>query len=390
MLDPALSGRHAPWGPARRPDLLGAAAPEPPGRESIAAAPEPPGRESIAAAPEAPVWQSIAVAPPEARGLDRDAVRLLVSRRSGDGDPVHARFRDLPDFLAPGDVVVVNESGTLPAALDATLRDGTAVRVHLSTALPSGRWVVEIRRPQELGSRPYGPGLRHGQRLELPAGATATLLRRHGGARLWEVRLDLPCETLAYLALHGRPIRYSAGTVEWPLRYYQTIFGRVPGSAEMPSAGRAFSPPILAALERRRVALAPIVLHTGVSSLETGEAPYSEWFRVPRATAERVTLARQAGRRILAVGTSVVRALEAATDELGITAPAEGWTDLVITPERGLHGDLSLLTGFHEVGSSHLDMLEAVAGAGPIRRGYAAAAQAHYLWHEFGDLHLLL
>jgi S-adenosylmethionine:tRNA ribosyltransferase-isomerase len=340
-----------------------------------------------------PVRIPVATAPPEARGLARDQVRMLVSRRSS-GDVLHTTFKALPDFLDPGDLIVVNESGTLAAALQAHLRDGSMVRLHLSTRLPSGRWVVEIRRPDGLGSRPFGPGLRHGQRLRLPAGGIARLMRpygrRSGTARLWEARLDLPSDAASYLALHGAPIRYTDGEVEWPLRFYQTVFGRVPGSAEMASAGRAFSPETLADLRKRGVSIAGLVLHTGVSSLESGEAPYSEWYRVPHATADAVNRARAAGKRVLAIGTTVVRALESSTDPDGISRASEGWTDLMITPERGLRGDLAMLTGFHEPESSHLAMLEAVAGPAVIRHGYSAALAGGYLWHEFGDLHLIL
>jgi len=326
--------------------------------------------------------------PPEVRGLGRDDVRLLVSR--GLDEPVHTRFHELPRFLDPGDLVVVNTSGTIPAALDARLPDGTDVELHLSSRMPASLWAVELRRPALPASRPWW-GAAAGISLSLPGDGQADVLARYpGSARLWVAALRLIAPVVDYLSQHGRPIRYRHVERDWPLDAYQTVYVTEPGSAEMPSAGRAFSPEIVTALVARGVAVTPLLLHTGVSSLEEGEAPYAEWYRVPKDTAVRVNGTRAAGGRVVAVGTTVVRALESAVTPDGTVWPSEGWTELVVTPERGVQVVGGLLTGWHEPRASHLLLLEAVAGRPPLEAAYRAALDEGYLWHEFGDMHLIL
>jgi S-adenosylmethionine:tRNA ribosyltransferase-isomerase len=334
-----------------------------------------------------------ASAPPEARGLRRDDVRLLVTWRST-GAVDHRRFRDLPDVLAPGDLLVVNTSRTLPAAVDGRHADGSPVVVHLSTDLGAGRWVVELRMPAGRGATvPCGCG-RAGERLDLAGGATAELLAPYLPSgprpRLWVADLRTPGPALAWLEANGRPIRYGYVPEPWPIDAYQNVYALVPGSAEMPSAGRAFTPELVTRLVAGGVAVAPIVLHTGVASLEAGEAPYPEPYTVPPATARLVNATRDGGGRVVAVGTTVVRALETVAGPDGTVVPGEGWTDVVVTPERGVRAVDGLLTGLHEPRASHLAMLEAVAGRPVLERAYAEALAGGYLWHEFGDLHLIL
>ena len=307
----------------------------------------------------------------------RDEVRLLAATSAG---IEHHRFTDLPDLLQPGDLLVVNTSATLPAALPA----GGSLRLHLSTPLPGAfpddgaeRWVVELRD----GTAPYRRG-RAGEKLPLPAGGEAELLAPYlGGQRLWAARLTLPEPLLAYLDQHGAPIRYCHLPKPRPLSDFQTIFALEPGSAEMPSAGRPFSRRVLDALAARGVRVADITLHCGVSSLERGEMPYPERFKVSAATAEAVNAAD----RVIAVGTTVVRALETAAGE-----PFEGWTRVVITPETGVSVVDGIITGWHEPDASHLLMLEAIAGRDLVERSYDAALAGGYRWHEFGDSHLLI
>jgi S-adenosylmethionine:tRNA ribosyltransferase-isomerase len=325
--------------------------------------------------------------PPEARGLARDDVRMLVA--SGDGRLVHSRARDLPDFLRAGDLVVINTSATLPAALPASRADGTLLELRLSTPLPGkadDRWVIELR----AGDEPFS-GARSGEILDLPAGAQARLEAPYlSGPRLWAARLELPEPLMAYLARHGAPIRYRYVPTAHPLADYQTAYAIEPGSAEMPSAGRPLTPAVLTALVAKGVSVAPIVLHTGVSSPERGERPYPERYRVPESTARLVEATRRWGGRVIAVGTTVVRALETVARPDGTIAADEGWTALIVTPERGVRAVDGLMTGWHEPDASHLDMLHAVAGRRLVERSYAAALQTGYLWHEFGDLHLIL
>lgn len=328
--------------------------------------------------------------PPEARGVPRDSVRLMASRTAA-GELSHHRFTDLPRLLLPGDLLVVNTSATVPAAVPVTGPPPDAAplphAVHFSTPLPDGDWLVELRAASGTASMPYRGGT-PGQKLGLPAGAVLTLGSRFTG-RLWRARLSTA--VVPYLLRHGAPIRYSYVQRPWPIESYQTVFGTRPGSAEMPSASRPFTPQVVADLVARGITFAPVTLHTGVSSLEDGEDPYPEPYDVPPATARLVNLTRRHGGRVIAVGTTVVRALETAAGERsGAVSPSAGWTDHVVTPDTGVHVVDGLLTGLHEPRSTHLWMLGAFAGPGLLSRCYAAAIDRGYLWHEFGDLHLLL
>jgi S-adenosylmethionine:tRNA ribosyltransferase-isomerase len=320
--------------------------------------------------------------PPEVSGSGRDDVALLVASRSG-GDLVHARFRDLPRFVDSGDVLVVNVSATLAPALDAEL-DGVRLQLWLSTPLPDGTWLVELRTGDR---RPHAPA-RAGARLDLPGGAAAEILEP--GERLSVAALALAEPVDRYLRRYGRPVRYGYVPEPWPLEAYQTVFAREPGSAEMPSAARPFTTGLVTELVSQGVLFAPVVLHAGLSSPERREGPYPERFRVPAATARLVNAVRWWGGRVIAVGTTAVRALETVTGEDGAVDEGEGWTNLVVTPERGLRVVDGLLTGWHEPESSHLELLEAVAGSDLLERSYRAAEEHGYRWHEFGDLHLIL
>ena len=346
-----------------------------------------------------------AAEPPEARGLARDEVRLMVSYRQDDR-VVHAEFRDLQDFLEAGDVLVVNTSGTMNAAVPATRENGAELTLHLSTNLPADLWTVELRSPE--GAKPLLDG-KPGETLRLPGNGTATLhtpylsQNRSGDRtnRLWISTLNLPLNLNDYLDRHGAPIRYGYVREGWPSGYYQTVYATEKGSAEMPSAGRAFTPELITRLVAGGVQVAPLILHTGVASLEDDEPPYEEFYRVPSATARAVNAAHAAGSRVVAVGTTVVRALETVTDEEGTSHPGEGWTDLFVTPERGVRAADAMLTGLHEPRSTHLAMLQALVqngsscpllsiGQDHLETAYAEALKEGYLWHEFGDLHLIL
>jgi S-adenosylmethionine:tRNA ribosyltransferase-isomerase len=327
-------------------------------------------------------------ATPEERGLARDDVRMLVARGS-DGRLTHSRARDLPDFLRAGDLVVINTSATLPAALPARRGDGTELELRLSTPLPGASedcWVVELRK----GDDPFR-GARAGEILDLAGDGTATLEAPYlSGPRLWAARLQLPEPLMAYLARHGAPIRYRYVPEAHALADYQTAYAIEPGSAEMPSAGRPLTPAVLTALVAKGVSVAPLILHTGVSSPERGERPYPERYSVPPSTARLVEATKRWGGRVVAIGTTVVRALETVARADGTIEAGEGWTALVVTPDRGVRAVDGLVTGWHEPEASHLDILHAVAGRRLIERSYAAALQSGYLWHEFGDLHLIL
>jgi S-adenosylmethionine:tRNA ribosyltransferase-isomerase len=325
--------------------------------------------------------------PPEARGLGRDGVRLMVATKH-DGQVVHARFADLPSFLEAGDLLVVNVSATLPAALPALRGDGSRLDLHLSTPAPLDEhgWVVELRRD----GQPFTQ-VRDGERLQLPAGGRATVLAPcAGGTRLWLARLETPDSLEAYLAQHGRAIRYRYVPEDWPVEAYQNVYALEPGSAEMPSAGRPFTAELITRLVARGTLVAPLTLHTGVSSPERHEPPYPERYRVPEETARLVDAVHAWGGRVIAVGTTVVRALETTAEADGTVRAGEGWTDLIVTPERGIRAVDGLLTGWHEPAASHLELLRAVAGDELLDRCYEEAPAEGYLWHEFGDSHLIL
>ena len=330
-------------------------------------------------------------APPEARGLARDEVRMLVAGRTS-GDLEHASFRDLPAHLRAGDLLLVNVSATLPAAVPGTL-GRERVELRFATAAPDlelhgSWWIVELRSPD--GARPHR-GASAGRRVTLPQDTEVELVAPYaGGTRLWLSRVNGPLPLREFLAAHGHPIRYGYVPREWPLEAYQTVFATEPGSAEMPSAARPFTPELVARLAARGVLIAPLTLHTGVSSLERGEAPYPERYSVPEATARLVNAVRWWGGRVIAVGTTSVRALETVAADDGSVAAGEGWTRLVVTPERGLRAVDGLITGWHEPEASHLQLLEAVAGPDLLEASYTEALAHGYLWHEFGDSHLIL
>ncbi len=331
-----------------------------------------------------------APAPAEARGLTRDAVRMMVSSKR-DGTIVHSHFSELPRFLDEGDLVVINTSATLAAELDGTGPDGLAVQIHLSTKLPAGLWTVEIRRQGQayLGAAAC-------DRIELACGGRVSLLAPYSpgpggeGVRLWVSSVETPEPLERHLARYGRPIRYGYVRVGYPISAYQNVYATEPGSAEMPSAGRPFTAEILTRLVAKGVGVAPLLLHTGVASLEANEPPYAEYFRVSLATAHRVNDTRRSGGRVVAVGTTVVRALESVVDDHGHVHPSEGWTETVVSPEHPVRSVDGFLTGWHEPEASHLAMLEAIAGRALLEASYAAALAEGYLWHEFGDVHLIV
>jgi S-adenosylmethionine:tRNA ribosyltransferase-isomerase len=338
--------------------------------------------------------------PPEARGLARDGVRLMVTSLAPERI-VHAGFRDFPDFLHAGDVLVVNTSATVNAAVQGFRQDGTVVEVHFSTRLPAasgkrpGRWIVELRRPLKAGSEPFLTACA-GEALRLPGDARLTLDepypagRPEGAVRLWVATVTTAQPVDRYLERYGFPIRYKHVERAWPLSYYQTVYADEPGSAEMPSAGRPFTQEILDRLAGKGVKIAKLVLHTGVASPEAHEPPPPEYYRLPVETAQAVNAAHQNGGRVIAVGTTVIRALETLTGSDRRTRSGEGWTELVIAPERGIFAADGLLSGFHEPRSSHLLMLAALASPEQLGRFYAEALRQGYLWHEFGDVQLIL
>ena len=344
---------------------------------------------------------AVAASPPEARGLPRDGVRMLVA--SATDGLSHRRAHHLPAALRPGDLLVINTSDTLPAALGGVTAAGERVEVHLSTVDPAAErtpaaalrdttspWVVELRGPS---SRPGGEpstadragtavALAGGGRLAVRDPYPDTATRR----RLWTAELATPAPLGRWLTAHGEPVRYGYTAARWPLSAYRTGHADTPGSAEMPSAGRPLTSRTFRRLRLRGVRTAAVVLHCGLSSPEADEAPYAEWYSVPPSTLDAVAETRRAGGRVVAVGTTVVRALESAAR----SGRTEGWTDLVVTPADPPSTVDGLLTGWHPPAASHLRLLAAIADPGLLAESYRAALAGGYLWHEFGDVHLIL
>lgn len=337
---------------------------------------------------------SSAVEPAEYRGLERDGIRLLVAVPGGMS---HHRFHDLPDLLEPGDLLVVNTSPTLPAAVDALLESGERRPLHISTPLDNGDWVIEVRLADNSGPE---RGLASGARLQIPGRRTLRLLSPYPdtsarATRLWRAAVPADLSHAPYLRRYGRPITYGYQPHQFPLADYQTVYAvdaeSVPvGSAEMASAGRPISPGVLTRALARGITVAPIVLHAGVASPESHESPMPERFSVPGVTGRLVESTRTAGGRVVAVGTTVVRALETAARPSGRVPATQGWTDLVMGPDRPPRVVTGLISGLHEPQASHLLLLEAVAGTGLVAEAYAAAVAEGYRWHEFGDSMLFL
>lgn len=334
----------------------------------------------------------VATKPPEQRGIQRDGIKLLVARQ---GTITHTRFRGIGSHVRSGDLIVVNSSPTMPAALSGSI-DGTAVIVHLSTPLSDGSWVAELRAVDQSG--PVG-GVDPGDVVILPGGGTLSVqghvdLAPSVAQRLWRGQLATSVPALRYLRRYGRPIRYSYIEGSWPLCSYQTMFADLRsnefGSAEMPSAGRPFTRPLVSNLRSQGVDVGSIKLHTGVSSLESLEPPEPERYSVPVRTAALVGRTKERGGRVIAVGTTVTRALETVAQPDGTIVEGRGWTDLVIGPDRPARVVDGLITGWHQPGASHLSLLESVAGRSMVEAAYDAARSNGYLWHEFGDSCLFL
>ena len=320
-----------------------------------------------------------ATAPPESRGLQRDEIRLLVTDRAARSHK-HAAFREFADFLRSGDLLVVNDSATVPAAIPAQRSNGSPIDLHVSTKIDQRIWIAEPRGTVVCG-----------EELRLPNGGSAVTIAPIDPEqpRLWYTWFQLPQPMFEYLATVGAPIRYSYVKQRFPLSDYQTIFAREAGSSEMPSAGRPFSPRVLGTLHSKGVEIAPITLHCGVASFEAPERPGMERFMVSSSTAACVNATRMHGGRVIAIGTTALRALESAIDGDDVIA-ASGWTDLVIDEVHRVRAADGMLTGFHDGNATHIWILRAFLDRELLDAAYDEAASEQYRYHEFGDVHLIL
>jgi len=329
--------------------------------------------------------------PTEERNLRRDEVRLLVTTKAGTIE--HTTFNQLPSFLQKGDVLVVNTSATIAAALPVSLPGGRQGKLHISTKLNDRKWLIEIREITGNKTIRWHEGEEE-MVFQLPLAAHVTLKHRfyknEQWLNLWVAEFNTYQPMQAWLAENARPIQYEKLDRQYPLSYYQTFFSFHPGSSEMPSAGRGFTSELIERLLKKGVILAPIILHTGVSSLEENETPYPEYMEIDPVTSSLINTAKRQDRRVIAVGTTCIRAIETAVNYEGIVIPYRGNTELFIDESYTMKAVDGLLTGFHEPRASHLNMLQSVGGFEHIDRAYHEAIKAGYYWHQFGDLHLIL
>src|SRR5918911_3658936 len=273
--------------------------------------------------------------PPERRGVARDRVRLMVIDRQSFA-VTHTRFDRLGDYLRAGDLLVFNSSRTLPASLQGCAAEGGAcIEARLAERLPDGTWLALLLCQQ---GEPFACGLREGMEIKFGEGLRASVVERDRHIpRLWRVRFSKEgAELVDAVYRLGRPVRYEYVSAPWDLDYYQTVYAREPGSAEMPSAGGAFPLPQLFYPKRRGIQTAYIVLHTSLSSymdeeLDAQHLASEEEYFISEEAARQVRLARERGARVVAVGTTVVRALESVADEAGNVYARDGYTSLHIT-----------------------------------------------------------
>jgi S-adenosylmethionine:tRNA ribosyltransferase-isomerase len=329
--------------------------------------------------------------PTEERGIARDQVRLLVT--TGGGEIDHVLFRDIDRYLVEGDVLVVNLSATRPSAFRIPLPGMRSGVVHFSNKIRDRQWLIEIREIAGCKTIRWKDG-KEGLAFQLPEEASITLKKRFYGDReqlnLWIAEFHSKKEQETFMAEYAQPIQYDKINESYPLDYYQTFFSVRPGSAEMPSAGRPFTQDVVENLLRKGVVFARILLHTGVSSLEEDEVPYPEYMELEENAASIINKAKKERRRIIAVGTTAVRAVESAVDEEDKVVPYKGNTDLFIGSDYRMKIIDGVLTGFHEPRASHLHMLQSLAGFEHIERAYQTAIASEYYWHQFGDMHLIL
>lgn len=335
--------------------------------------------------------------------------RLLVIEPDA-GTFQDARVRDLARFLRPGDALVVNDAATLPASLRATTEQGAEVEVRLlgengqhdrhdqgggaawsAVLFGEGDWRTRTEDRAPPPRLPPGASLRFGDDLA----ATVTLVH-DVSPRLVELRFDARDETLwAALYAHGKPVQYSHVRAPLALWHVQTAYGARPWAAEMASAGRPLTWGLLLEAKRHGVDVVPVTHAAGLSA--TGDPaldhslPLAEHFEVPAATVDAIQTTRTRGGRVIAVGTTVVRALEGSADAHdGKLTPGGGTTELRIDAGRRLAVVDGLLTGLHDTSATHFRLVQAFAGRDLIERAYAHAESAGYQNHEFGDASLIL
>ena len=335
-----------------------------------------------------------ATKPPELRGINRDEVKLLIINRN-DYMTYHSTFNHLSDFLRSGDLLIFNSSRTLPASLKTINKGkGKPSEVRLAEHLPDDTWLVLFLFDKET---PKNSLIKCGQKIEFESDLTAVVEKPDShNPRLWKIKFSKTGAALIDIFyMIGKPIRYGYISAPLPLEYYMTVFAIDPGSSEMPSAGRAFTWKMLFDLKNKNIGTSFLTLHTGLSSymdddLSATHVVSEEEYFIPAGTASRIRTAKAKGGRIIAVGTTVVRALESSASLTGKVVAGHSYTNLKITGEHKLKIANGLITGFHEPQASHLDLISAFLNPSQIREAYEQAIERKYLWHEFGDLCLIV
>ncbi|MBE3589361.1 MAG: tRNA preQ1(34) S-adenosylmethionine ribosyltransferase-isomerase QueA [Firmicutes bacterium] len=319
---------------------------------------------------------------------DRDASRLMVLRRATQ-EIEHCRFYQLPEILAPGDLLVLNDTRVLPARLTGRRATGGAAEILLlHPEGESGRWRAL--------ARPFRR-LRAGETLSFEGGLVATIVDKAEEGEV-VVQLDAPGGWKRALQAAGQvPLPpYIRKTLKDPERY-QTVYAREEGSAAAPTAGLHFTPRLLEELGRRGVETACLTLHVGLGTFRPVSAErveqhrmHAEWYRLPPETAAAVERARARGGRVVAVGTTVCRTLETRATDDGRVEPGSGWTDLFIYPGFRFRAVDALITNFHLPKSTLIMLVSAFAGREFVLEGYRRAVESRYRFYSFGDAMLIL
>jgi S-adenosylmethionine:tRNA ribosyltransferase-isomerase len=328
---------------------------------------------------------------------ERESTRLLALDPSS-GRWLDQRQGDLPRLLRPGDVVVVNDAATLPASLPARTSAGQPLELRLAATEGDEWWAVAFGEGdwrQRTEDRPPPPPLPAGESLEVGRALQARVRAVSPvSPRLLRLRFDADPETLwSALYRDGRPVQYSYMEAPLALWHVQTPYHSRPWAMEMPSAGRALTARLLEELRERGVAVAWLTHAAGLSS--TGDAaldarlPLPERYEIPETTVRAVRAARAAGGRVVAVGTTVVRALESAAEGDALRA-GPGTADLRLRAGDRRRVVDGILTGVHEPGTSHFDLLGTFAPRALLDAALRHAEGEGYLGHEFGDAMLIL
>ncbi|KAA0546202.1 S-adenosylmethionine:tRNA ribosyltransferase-isomerase [Bacillus sp. BGMRC 2118] len=321
--------------------------------------------------------------PIEISGRSRDDVKLMVLDRTS-GKTSHQKFHDLGSFLKAGDVLVLNNSRTIPSVLKGK-QGKRDIEIRLSRRVTDDSWEVLI----------VGGLYASDDQIEFTDGITARIEGEGSELPLVKIRFSTSGQKLYEMFYrYGEPIRYEYIDKPWPLEAYQTVYASVPGSVEMPSAGRAFTWKLIHQLRRKGVSVVFLQLHAGLSYYGNDHWPvpshHPESYVIPEETANIINDAKKSGNRVIAVGTTVVRTLETVADQQGFVESGEGITTLYIkegTPLKCVDG---LVTGMHEPEASHLDLLSTLIEKEKLMSAYQDAIQKEYLWHEFGDMNLII